>query len=65
MSILPERTLEEEEAELTAARAWAQQRFDAGFSWIAGPVDYGGRGLTRDYQRLYDEPRGPLRHAAR
>ncbi len=54
VSLLPERTLEEEEAELTAARAWAQLRFDAGFSWIAGPVAYGGRGLTRDHQRLYD-----------
>jgi acyl-CoA dehydrogenase len=54
VSLLPERTLEEELAELTAARAWAQKRFDAGFTWITGPVAYGGRGLTRDHQRLYD-----------
>ncbi len=54
VSLLPERTLDEELAELTASRAWAQQRFDAGFGWIAGPVAYGGGGLTRDYQRLYD-----------
>jgi len=54
VSILPERTLEEELAELEAARAWAQRRFDAGFGWITGPVEYGGRGLTRDHQRLYD-----------
>jgi alkylation response protein AidB-like acyl-CoA dehydrogenase len=54
VSLLPERTLEEELTELTAARAWAQKRFDAGFSWITGPVAYGGRGLTRDHQRLYD-----------
>ncbi len=54
VSILPERTLEEELAELTAARAWAQKRFDAGFSWITGPVEYGGRGLSRDFQRSYD-----------
>jgi alkylation response protein AidB-like acyl-CoA dehydrogenase len=54
VSLLPERTLEEELTELTAARAWAQKRFDAGFSWITGPVTYGGRGLTRDHQRLYD-----------
>ncbi|HEY5251448.1 MAG TPA: acyl-CoA dehydrogenase, partial [Acidimicrobiales bacterium] len=40
VSILPERTLEEEIAELTEARAWAQKRFDAGFSWITGPVEY-------------------------
>jgi alkylation response protein AidB-like acyl-CoA dehydrogenase len=54
VSLLPERTLEEEHAELAAARAWAQRRFDAGFSWISGPVEYGGRGLTRDHQRAYD-----------
>ncbi|MGH9017825.1 MAG: acyl-CoA dehydrogenase family protein, partial [Acidimicrobiales bacterium] len=54
VSILPERTLEEERAELTEARAWAQTRFDAGFSWITGPVQYGGRGLPRDFQRSYD-----------
>ena len=54
VSLLPERTLEEELAELDAARAWAQKRFDAGFGWISGPVEYGGQGLARDHQRLYD-----------
>ncbi|HEY7946059.1 MAG TPA: acyl-CoA dehydrogenase family protein, partial [Acidimicrobiales bacterium] len=54
VSVLPERTLEEELAELKAARAWGQKRFDAGFSWITGPVEYGGRGLSRDFQRSYD-----------
>jgi len=54
VSLLPERTLEEELAELDAARSWAQKRFDAGFGWIAGPTEYGGRGLTRDHQRAYD-----------
>jgi acyl-CoA dehydrogenase len=54
VSLLPERTLEEELAELDAARAWAQTRFDAGFGWISGPVEFGGQGLSRDYQRLYD-----------
>src|ERR1700732_348080 len=54
VSILPERTLEEEMAELTEARAWAQTRFDAGFGWLTGPVAYGGRGLSRDFQRSYD-----------
>ena len=58
VSILPERTLEEEIAELTEARAWAQRRFDAGFGWITGPVEYGGRGLGRDFQRAYNELEG-------
>ena len=54
VALLPERTLDEELAELEAARAWAQKRFDAGFGWITGPVTYGGQGLTRDHQRAYD-----------
>src|ERR1700677_3485197 len=58
VSILPERTLEEEIAELAEAKAWAQKRFDAGFSWITGPVEYGGRALPRDYQRTYNEIEG-------
>ena len=58
VSLLPERTLEEEQAELEASRAWAQRRFDAGFGWIGGPVELGGRGLSRDYQRVYDAVEG-------
>ena len=29
--------------------------FDAGFGWITGPTQYGGRGLTADYQRIFGE----------
>jgi acyl-CoA dehydrogenase len=58
VSILPERTLEEELAELAGARAWAQKRFDAGFGWITGPAEHGGRGLSRDFQRSYDACEG-------
>ncbi|HMK64010.1 MAG TPA: acyl-CoA dehydrogenase family protein, partial [Acidimicrobiales bacterium] len=54
VSLLPERTLEEELSEARAAKQWAQMRFDAGFGWITGPPEYGGRGLTRDHQRAYD-----------
>lgn len=54
VSVLPERSLEEELSELADARAWAQKRFDAGFGWITGPPAYGGRGLSRSFQRLYD-----------
>jgi len=54
VALLPERTPEEERAELTAAKAWSQRRYDAGFGWITGPTTYGGQGLTRDHQRAYD-----------
>jgi acyl-CoA dehydrogenase len=58
VSVLPERTPEEERAELETARVWAQNRFDAGFGWITGPEELGGRGLSRSYQRLYDALEG-------
>lgn len=46
---------EQEQAELAAARAWRQLRFDNGLGWITGPVELGGRGLPASYERLYDE----------
>jgi alkylation response protein AidB-like acyl-CoA dehydrogenase len=54
VAALPERTAEEERSELEEARAWARRRFDAGFGWLTGPQEYGGRGLDRNYQRAYD-----------
>ncbi|HXW35521.1 MAG TPA: acyl-CoA dehydrogenase family protein [Acidimicrobiales bacterium] len=54
VSVLPERTLEEEKAELEQARAWMRTRFDAGFGWITGPERFGGRQLTRGHQRRYE-----------
>ncbi len=53
VGLFPERTPEEEAADVEAARAWAQTVFDAGFGWITGPPEYGGRGLGREYQRIY------------
>ncbi len=54
VGLFPERTPEEESDDVAAARAWARTRFDAGFGWITGPPRYGGRGLPREYQRVYD-----------
>jgi alkylation response protein AidB-like acyl-CoA dehydrogenase len=53
VGLFPERTPEQDAADVAAARSWAQKVFDAGFGWITGPVAYGGRGLPRDYQRIY------------
>lgn len=53
VSLFPERTPEEDRAELAAAQAWCRKVFDAGFGWISGPQRYGGRGLDRDYERLW------------
>jgi alkylation response protein AidB-like acyl-CoA dehydrogenase len=54
VSVLPEKDLSQELVELDAARKWAKTRFEAGFGWITGPPEYGGRGLPRGYQRIYD-----------
>ena len=53
VSLFPERTPEEQEADLAVSRAWAQRVFDAGFGWITGPTRYGGRGLPVEYQRIW------------
>jgi alkylation response protein AidB-like acyl-CoA dehydrogenase len=54
VSLFPELTPEQEATNLAAARRWAQRVFDAGFGWITGPPAYGGRGLPREYQRIYN-----------
>ena len=37
--------------EVRAAKAWRAQVFDAGFGWITGPAQYGGRELPSSYER--------------
>ena len=54
VSMFEERTREEEDAVIAAARAFRQARFDAGFGWITGPPEYGGAGLSKEYQQAYD-----------
>jgi acyl-CoA dehydrogenase len=54
VGLFPERTPEEEAAELAEAKAWAATAFDAGLGWITGPLAYGGRGLTRSPQQVHD-----------
>ncbi len=65
VGLLPERTPEEEQADLDVARSWAQAEFDAGFGWITGPIAYGGRELPGDYQRIYDRVAGEYRLPSR
>ncbi len=55
VGILDEKTPEEEAEEVWAAKDWKAREFDAGFGWIAGPAEYGGRGLSADYQRAYSD----------
>lgn len=62
-SVLPEKPREVEERELAAALAWRRTCFDAGFGWVDGPTEHGGRGLPvayaeafRGVERLHDVP---------
>jgi acyl-CoA dehydrogenase len=45
--------LEEELRDLAAAKAWRAELFDAGFAWIDGPEEYGGRGLPASFAREF------------
>lgn len=55
VGLFPDKTLEEDLAEVAAARSWRQRVFDAGFGWISGPPQYGGRGLPGSYDRIWWE----------
>jgi alkylation response protein AidB-like acyl-CoA dehydrogenase len=43
-----------EARQLDASRRWRRARFDAGFGWIDGPPQLGGRGLPPEFQAAYD-----------
>jgi alkylation response protein AidB-like acyl-CoA dehydrogenase len=41
-------------ANVRRARDWQRRRYDAGFGWISGPVEFGGRGLSTAHDLVYD-----------
>ncbi len=53
VSLFAEKTPEQERAEVGEAKAWRTQVFDAGFGWITGPEEYGGRALPASYERAW------------
>lgn len=53
LTLFHETSDEEERAEADAAMRWQKLRWAAGFGWIAGPIEFGGRGLSADYEALY------------
>ena len=51
---------------LAAAQAWRAKRFDAGFGWITGPTEYGGRELPNAHRaRCTTRSRGSTRSRTR
>ncbi len=53
VAVLEEKPREVEVAELAEAKVWKAKRYDAGFGWITGPTQYGGRELPVAYDRAY------------
>jgi len=51
VGLLAEKTFEEEMEEVRAAKEWRAQVFDAGFGWITGLEQYGGRELPSSHER--------------
>ncbi len=45
---------DEEREFVQRAREWQRIRYENGFGWVTGPVEYGGRGLTPVHDLLYD-----------
>jgi alkylation response protein AidB-like acyl-CoA dehydrogenase len=55
VGLLEEKSPEQEAAEIAAAKEWKTKEFDAGFGWITGPEEYGGRALPAPFERAYRE----------
>ena len=53
VEIWTEHNAERDAALLDESRAWRRKRFDAGYGWIDGPVELGGRGLSAAAARAY------------
>ena len=53
VGLLSEKAPEEEREDLRAAKDWKARVFDAGFGWITGPEEYGGRAMPKAYERAY------------
>lgn len=53
VEIWSEHDPEGDAVQLAASRAWRTKRFDAGFGWVDGPEELGGRGLSAAHARAY------------
>jgi alkylation response protein AidB-like acyl-CoA dehydrogenase len=53
VALFPELSAEQERSLVEEAKRWAREVYDAGFGWITGPPEYGGRGLSAEHARRY------------
>ena len=61
VSLFEEISREREQAAIAKAKEWRAKRFDAGFGWISGPAEYGGRELPALVRTALPRARGALR----
>ncbi|MFV0524231.1 MAG: acyl-CoA dehydrogenase family protein [Acidimicrobiales bacterium] len=54
-SLFEEVDRSKEADDLAEAKGWRATKYDAGFGWITGPTELGGRGLPRTFERAYNE----------
>ncbi len=54
VAMFEERSRTDERNDLHRACEWRGKKFDAGFGWITGPVEYGGRGLPGAYEKAWN-----------
>ncbi|RPI09727.1 MAG: hypothetical protein EHM63_04260, partial [Actinobacteria bacterium] len=53
VTLFDEKTRTNEREELAKAQEWRQKKYDAGFGWLTGPSQYGGRELPQAYDRAW------------
>jgi alkylation response protein AidB-like acyl-CoA dehydrogenase len=54
VAMFEERNRTDESNDLHRACEWRAKKYDAGFGWITGPVEYGGRGLPGAYEKAWN-----------
>ena len=54
VSMFEEKDRKSETQDVALACSWRQKKFDSGFGYIFGPEQYGGRGLTGAYSKIYE-----------
>ncbi|MDA2967469.1 MAG: acyl-CoA dehydrogenase family protein [Actinomycetota bacterium] len=54
VTMFEEKDRQSEKLDVAEACAWRRKKFDAGFGYIFGPKQFGGRGLPVAYSRAYD-----------
>jgi alkylation response protein AidB-like acyl-CoA dehydrogenase len=53
VAMFEERSRTDERNDLHRACEWRRKKYDAGFGWITGPTEYGGRSLPGAYEKAY------------